>query len=183
MIAAAKEEIPSSFLAWCADPASAARMVNDEKSHQGIVPEKSALLLGQPVCNSTTALGLRGLAALDRIRSRCTGKERDIESGLDNFGARYNSSQMGRFMSPDAFTYAIKTDPQTWNLYSYVANNPLKRTDPDGHDWFLIDNKWQWQKGHKFIDPSTGTVLSTHGYRYLLEFQKTGTNQFGAKLR
>jgi RHS repeat-associated protein len=32
-----------------------------------------------------------------------TGKERDSESGLDNFGARYNSSTMGRFMSPDAF--------------------------------------------------------------------------------
>jgi putative transposase len=30
-----------------------------------------------------------------------TGKERDSESGLDNFGARYNSSQYGRFMSPD----------------------------------------------------------------------------------
>lgn len=61
-----------------------------------------------------------------------TGKERDSESGLDNFGARYNSSSMGRFMSRDAFTYALKTDPQTWNLYSYVANNPLNRTDPDG---------------------------------------------------
>jgi RHS repeat-associated protein len=48
-----------------------------------------------------------------------TGKERDTESGLDNFGARYNSSSMGRFMSPDAFTYALKSDPQTWNLYSY----------------------------------------------------------------
>jgi RHS repeat-associated protein len=33
-----------------------------------------------------------------------TGKERDTESGLDNFGARYNSSTMGRFMSPDDFT-------------------------------------------------------------------------------
>ena len=30
-----------------------------------------------------------------------TGKERDSESGLDNFGARYNSSSLGRFMSPD----------------------------------------------------------------------------------
>jgi RHS repeat-associated protein len=30
-----------------------------------------------------------------------TGKERDTESGLDYFGARYNSSNMGRFMSPD----------------------------------------------------------------------------------
>jgi RHS repeat-associated protein len=31
-----------------------------------------------------------------------TGKERDSESGLDNFGARYDSSQYGRFMTPDS---------------------------------------------------------------------------------
>lgn len=30
-----------------------------------------------------------------------TGKERDSESGLDNFGKRYNASTMGRFMTPD----------------------------------------------------------------------------------
>ena len=33
--------------------------------------------------------------------SRYTGKERDTESGLDYFGARYYGSSMGRFMSPD----------------------------------------------------------------------------------
>jgi RHS repeat-associated protein len=33
--------------------------------------------------------------------SRFTGKERDTESGLDYFGARYYGSTMGRFMSPD----------------------------------------------------------------------------------
>jgi len=32
-----------------------------------------------------------------------TGKERDSESGLDNFGARYMGSSLGRFMSPDEF--------------------------------------------------------------------------------
>jgi RHS repeat-associated protein len=32
-----------------------------------------------------------------------TGKERDTESGLDNFGKRYDASSMGRFMTPDAF--------------------------------------------------------------------------------
>src|SRR5579863_5501992 len=139
MIEAAKEEIPSSFLAWCADPASAARMVNLEKSHQGIAPEKSALLLGQPVCNSTTALGLRGLAALDRVRSRCTGKERDSESGLDMFGARYYGSSLGRFMTPDweakptDVPYASFGNPQSLNLYSYVNNNPTTTRDPDGH--------------------------------------------------
>jgi RHS repeat-associated protein len=133
MIQAAKEEIPSSFLG-CADTASAARMVNAEKAHQGIVPEKSAPLLGQPVCNSTNALGLRGLAALNRVRSRCTGKERDAESNLDNFGARYFGSSLGRFQTPDPIHIMKQRliDPQQWNMYAYARNNPLRFTDPTG---------------------------------------------------
>lgn len=68
-----------------------------------------------------------------------TGKERDAESGLDYFGARYYGSNMGRFMSPDwaskpeAVPYSSLSDPQTLNLYSYMRNNPLGGTDPDGH--------------------------------------------------
>jgi RHS repeat-associated protein len=68
-----------------------------------------------------------------------TGKERDLETGLDNFGARYNSSSMGRFMTPDwsakpmGVPYAEFGDPQSLNLYAYVRNNPLTRTDPNGH--------------------------------------------------
>jgi RHS repeat-associated protein len=62
-----------------------------------------------------------------------TGKERDTESGLDYFGARYYSSNMGRFSSPDdPFISGSPGDPQSWNLYSYVQNNPLNSTDPDG---------------------------------------------------
>ena len=64
-----------------------------------------------------------------------TGKERDTESGLDYFGARYYGSNMGRFMSPDSFGGHLE-DPQTLNHYSYVGNNPLSRTDPDGHDFY-----------------------------------------------
>jgi RHS repeat-associated protein len=68
-----------------------------------------------------------------------TGKERDSESGLDYFGARYNASSMGRFMTPDwsakpqGVPYAVLDDPQSLNLYAYVRNNPLSRTDPSGH--------------------------------------------------
>ena len=81
-----------------------------------------------------------------------TGKERDAETGMDFFLARYYSSSQGRFTSPDefkggfldAFTgqaefqpgplpYADLSDPQTLNKYTYVRNNPLQYTDPNGH--------------------------------------------------
>jgi len=68
-----------------------------------------------------------------------TGKERDTESGLDYFGARYYGSNMGRFMSPDwssspsGVPYADLGDPQSLNLYNYMHNNPLGGVDADGH--------------------------------------------------
>jgi len=73
------------------------------------------------------------------VPTRSTGKERDSESGNDYFGARYYASSMGRFLSPDwsakvmPVPYAKLGDPQTLNLYAYVGNNPLSRTDPTGH--------------------------------------------------
>ena len=66
--------------------------------------------------------------------NRFTGKERDAESGNDYFGARYYASSMGRFSSPDpqGNSYADFSNPQSWNMYAYVMNNPLKYTDPTG---------------------------------------------------
>lgn len=83
--------------------------------------------------SSTTALHVCAFAY------RFTGKERDAESGLDYFGARYYASAAGRFMTsdwsatPSAVPYADLADPQTLNLYSYVHDNPFSRADPDGH--------------------------------------------------
>ena len=68
-----------------------------------------------------------------------TSKERDSESGLDNFGARYNSSSLGRFISPDPDNAsALEADPQSWNAYAYAGNNPINGTDPDGEDYYLL---------------------------------------------
>jgi RHS repeat-associated protein len=68
-----------------------------------------------------------------RLSHKFTGKERDSESNLDNFGARYDSLAMGRFMSPDPDNAgADPTNPQSWNMYAYVINNPLAFVDPDG---------------------------------------------------
>lgn len=73
-----------------------------------------------------------------------TGKERDTESGNDYFGARFYSSTMGRFMSPDwsakadPVPYAKQDNPQTLNLYVYVGNDSVSRVDPDGHQNGLV---------------------------------------------
>lgn len=74
---------------------------------------------------------------LDNISQTFTGKERDAETGLDYFGARYFSGAQGRFTSPDPkmFPHDI-TDPQSWNKYGYTRNNPLRFTDPNGEDFW-----------------------------------------------
>jgi RHS repeat-associated protein len=60
---------------------------------------------------------------------------------LDYFGARYYGSAQGRFTSPDPLSHAIFTkekqseflaNPQRWNKYVYVLNNPLRYVDPTG---------------------------------------------------
>jgi RHS repeat-associated protein len=93
-----------------------------------------------------------GANAIDGARQKFTLKERDNETELDYFVARYYSSTQGRFTSPDEFSggpfelfvrtgdskkqalpYAEIVEPQSLNKYSYVYNNPCRYVDPDGH--------------------------------------------------
>jgi RHS repeat-associated protein len=69
----------------------------------------------------------------DNVNQKFTGQERDGETNLDFFQARYLSSGLGRFVSPDPHSAgAALTNPQSWNGYAYVLNNPLTATDPSG---------------------------------------------------
>jgi RHS repeat-associated protein len=62
-----------------------------------------------------------------------TGKERDAETGNDNFGARYYPNNLGRFLTPDPLMASGRaSNPQTWNRYAYTLNNPLGFIDPRG---------------------------------------------------
>jgi RHS repeat-associated protein len=65
---------------------------------------------------------------------RFTGKERDADTGLDYFGARYYASRSGRFTTVDPLmdTQSALVNPQQWNRYAYVSNNPLRKVDPNG---------------------------------------------------
>jgi RHS repeat-associated protein len=132
---AAQEHV---FRGSCSDPCVffplAAFEGVGENSRLGFARKNVAPHQGSAWSNSASALGIREVLLENRGGSRYTGKEHDTESGLDNFGARYDSSSMGRFMSPDPviITPERLTNPQQLNLYAYVANNPLRFIDPTG---------------------------------------------------
>ncbi|MGC2695513.1 MAG: RHS repeat-associated core domain-containing protein [Candidatus Angelobacter sp.] len=79
------------------------------------------------------------ITANDSNHYKFTGKERDSETGLDYFGARYYSNGLGRWVSADwsatpvPVPYADFSDPQSLNLYGFVGGNPASKADPDGH--------------------------------------------------
>ena len=97
-----------------------------------------------------------------------TGKERDAESGLDNFGARYDASSMGRFMTPDWASnpedvpYANFGNPQSLNLYAYALNNPLKLVDTDGHDLVVAAELQNTVTQLRQQSPSFNAELAAH---------------------
>lgn len=154
----------------------AAMRLEGEKPHQGLAGRNPAPNQVREVRNFTVLLGMRGQAELNRVGSCCTGKERDTESGNDYFEARYYSSAMGRFLSPDwsakvePVPYSKLDDPQSLNLYAYVQNNPLTRFDVDGHDFIILnDSQAVHGEGHNAAivgnDKSGGwNYYSKNGY-------------------
>src|SRR6185369_11574264 len=110
------------------------RIIVDETGSLASVKRHDYLPFGEELYagtgGRTTSLGYTGG---DAVRQQFTAKERDIETGLDYFGARYFASVHGRFTSPDPLLQSGRSAlPQSWNRYAYVLNNPLRLVDPDG---------------------------------------------------
>jgi RHS repeat-associated protein len=85
-----------------------------------------------------------------------TGHQTDYETGLQDFGARFYSSSMGRFMSPDPSRLSvIPSNPQTWNRYAYVMNSPLSLRDDNG--------KWPTKIHNQIIDKAFPNLTPPSG--------------------
>ncbi len=54
------------------------------------------------------------------------------EMGLMDYKARFYNSSLGRFMQPDTIVPGAG-NPQAYNRYGYVLNNPINANDPSGH--------------------------------------------------
>jgi RHS repeat-associated protein len=133
-----------------ADHLGSTRVVTDSggnvKARYDMLPYGEEIPAG--IGGRTTGMGYS--PSQDPTRFKFTGKERDGESGLDYFLARYYSSAQGRFASPDEFgggprdvfvlgtgdaekqalPYAEIATPQSLNKYAYAYNNPFRSLIP-----------------------------------------------------
>jgi RHS repeat-associated protein len=118
------------------DQVGSTRMVTDNYAYliamYDYLPSGEELLAG--VGSRTTAMGYT--SSPDLFNPKFTGQMRDPETGLDHMGFRYYSPQQGRFVTVDPRNAGSDpANPQTWNGYAYVGNNPLNITDPNGDSW------------------------------------------------
>ena len=138
MIAAEETALPVSFLAAGVRLSSDTRI--SENSHPGYRLSTSVLHQGFAPVISSTATGFGALGYDFRVGPCYTGKERDSESGLDYFGARYMSNAQGRFTSSDPKQFSKRTiaNPQKWNKYAWPKIfEILKRLHPSAA-WPMI---------------------------------------------
>jgi RHS repeat-associated protein len=129
------------------DQIGSARMISD--AHGTAVWEGTFLPFGYEM-NASSA----------ENRFKFTGHERDGESGesgLDHTWFRQYASKTGRWLTPDPGGLAVvdPLNPQTWNRYAYVNNNPLNAADP-----------WGLEPCQNGIDPVNGNICTTHSEGY-----------------
>lgn len=147
------------------------RMILDQTGTLANVKRHDYLPFGEelfaPVAGRSSSLGYTGA---DNVRQQFTSKERDSETQLDYFCARYFGPIQGRFTSTDQGPFT-PIDPQSLNRYNYVQNNPLKFIDPTGKTLTI--------KG-KDADYLVSELERVTGYK-LIRNKKTGVVKIAPK--
>jgi RHS repeat-associated protein len=100
------------------------------------------------------------------------GYQRD-SSGLDYAQNRYYASALGRFITPDPYEKsASAANPNSWNRYAFVKNDPINRVDADGLNDTIL------QVGHVYEVPNgNGATVEVTGDGTGTEYLPDGTSQ------
>jgi len=124
-----------------ADHLGSPRMVLDQTGSLANMKRHDYLPFGEELAAPTGGRNTaQGYAGGDGVRQHFTSKEREVETTLDYFGARYYSSVQGRFTGVDPEQEGVRNDdPQSWNGYAYTGGNPMVRIDPDGKKYLICN--------------------------------------------
>ncbi len=175
-IVAASQDAKVNYLT--ADHLGSPRINTDQNGN--IIARHDYMPFGEEIATSQRISGL-GYSD-DTVRKQFTGYERDTESGLDFAKARNYRVTSARFLSPDPLQSSARNAlPQSWNRYTYVLNNPLILTDPNGLKWgyYMSGNKryFQWFDGN--VGKSRGHEFKEWTGSDILEFKGLGTIRLG----
>ncbi|HEX7771477.1 MAG TPA: RHS repeat-associated core domain-containing protein, partial [Pyrinomonadaceae bacterium] len=105
-------------------------------SSAGVVSRHDYMPFGEEIGSGVggRTVGM-GFGVAEGLRNKFTSHERDAETGLDYMQARYYQGLQGRFTSADPLLASGRpANPQSWNRYAYVLNNPVRLIDPTGYE-------------------------------------------------
>jgi len=113
-----------------------------------------------------------------------TGGIYDESTGLYYLNARYYDPEKGRFLTQDTYR-GEQTEPSTWHLYVYCANNPINYVDPSGHAAIVLKSNFatRWI-GHMavLVQDSDGTwkyfSWDKDGYKAKYMGKKVNTDRY-----
>jgi len=113
-----------------------------------------------------------------------TGKEKDEETGLMYYGARYYDPVIGRFTAQDPLVsdptlkgealQKLLTDPQALNPYTYARNNPVKYVDPNGESFMDMTI---WFLGSVVFLNTKGYDIAAHFLRHAINLNPFSLNK------
>jgi RHS repeat-associated protein len=173
------------------------RMIADRTGSLASIKRHDYLPFGEELfAGSGGRTTAQGYSAADSVRQKFTSKERDAETGLDYFNARYYSSAQGRFTGVDPYNInlerQLKTDPQEagllfrdylsnpqqWNRYTYALNNPLAYIDPTGEAIELVGNEKERQKQLEALRKVVGEKAGAYLYENTVTDNDGNTKYF-----
>ena len=107
-----------------------------------------------------------------------SAKERDTETGLTYFGARYYSSDLSIWLSVDPMSDKYPS----LSPYGYCANNPVKLVDPNGEEIYEFDESGKFLR----VSGDNGSadqiaIIKSDGSVVLSKEYKNGTIRLGQK--
>ena len=184
-----KEPPPNPTTSYTAtDQLGSPRVITDSQGN--VVSRRDFMPFGEEL----TPDGVNRTAALkynlgDGIRQKFTGYQKDEETNLDFAEARMYENRHARFTAVDPLLASGKSaNPQTFNRYVYVVNNPLIFTDPDGLQIATATGKVYYNKrtsevgifegrvrrGFKPLDRNINTTTTINGAKYRMNVTPTG---------